>query len=337
MAATIDDVAKKAAVSTATVSRALRGLPNVAPATRDHILSIAKELDYVVGPRATRAVSGSKRIAIMSPLVDQWFFSKLSTIITIKLIAAGFEVVRFGVDGIKDQSQKIEGILQQGLIDGLVVITFPLEDITITNLQAYQIPCVTLEFSSGVFPSVYINNVAAAELATQHLINLGHRRIGFISSTNTNEAIKDWGILDARREGYRSALTKAGIEYDEVLELSGNDVYEGGAEAMKHLYSLTQPPTAIFAASDEMAVGALKTLADLHLSVPKDVSIIGFDDNDLAHYVGLTTIRQPVTLLGELASEKLIACLSGGLTDYDFDTELGFQIILRTSTGPAKS
>ena len=335
MAATIDDVAKKAAVSTATVSRALRGLPNVASSTRDHILAIAKELDYVVGPRASRAVSGSKRVAVITPLVDQWFFSKITTIIMIKLIAAGFDAVRFGVDGIKDQSKQIEQILQQGLVDAIIVVSYPLEDIAIKNLQMHKVPCVTLESSTGVFPSVFINNVAAAELATQHLVNLGHRRIGFISSTKVNEAIEGLSILDARREGYRSALAKAGIEYDEVLELSGNDVYEGGAEAMKQLYLLAQPPTAVFAASDEMAVGAMKTIRDLNLSVPRDVSIVGFDDNDLAHYVGLTTIRQPVTLYGELAADKLITCLAGN-DCLERDTELSFEIILRTSTGPAK-
>lgn len=330
MSATIDDVAKKAAVSTATVSRALRGLPNVAPATREHILRIAKELHYVISPRASRVNTGHKLVAVVTPLVDQWFYSKITTAIVMKLLEAGYEAVRFGVDGVRAQTEQLKRILQQGLIDACIVVSYPLEPEAIKHLQLHQIPCVTVETDSGVFPSIQIDNVAAAELAMRHLINLGHRRIGFITPLETFEGEV---VSTARLKGYRMALEKATIAYDEVLELSGNDVYEGGFEAMKQLYSLENPPTAVFAASDEMAVGALKMLRDLKVNVPEHVSIIGFDDNDLASYVGLTTIRQPVTLFAELAAEKLIACFENPGEPCLEQTLLPVEIIIRSTTG----
>lgn len=330
MAATIDDVAKKAAVSTATVSRALRGLPNVAPATRDHILAIAKELHYVVSPRAARVNTGHKLVAVVTPLVDQWFYSKITTSIIMKLLEAGYEAVRFGADGVKAQTEQIKRILQQGLVDGCIVVSYPLEPEAVKHLQMHQIPCVTVESHSGAFPSIEIDNTAAAELAVRHLINLGHRRIGFITPLETFEGEV---VSTSRLKGYRLALEKAGIAYDEVLELPGNDVYEGGVEAMKQLYSLEKPPTAVFAASDEMAVGALKTLRDLNVKVPEHVSVIGFDDNDLANYVGLTTIRQPVTLFGELAAERLIDCFEGTGELCQERIDLPFEIVLRGTTG----
>ncbi|MCA9838517.1 MAG: LacI family DNA-binding transcriptional regulator [Trueperaceae bacterium] len=330
MAATIDDVAKKAAVSTATVSRALRGLPNVAPATRDHILKIAKELHYVVSPRASRVNTGHKLVAVLTPLVDQWFYSKITTAIVMKLLEAGYEAVRIGVDGVRAQTEQIKRTLHQGLVDAVIVVSYPLEGEAIKHLQMHQIPCVTVESHSEVFPSIEIDNTAAAELAMRHLINLGHRRIGFITPMETFEGEV---VSTSRLKGYRLALEKAGIAYDEVLELSGNDVYEGGVEAMKRLYSLEKPPTAVFAASDEMAVGALKTLRDLNVKVPEHVSVIGFDDNDLAHYIGLTTIRQPVTLFGELAAEHLIDCFEGLKESCREHTILPFEIVLRNTTG----
>lgn len=334
MAATIDDVAKKAAVSTATVSRALRGLPNVAASTRDHILSVAKELDYVVGPRATRAISGQKLVAILAPLTDSWFYSKITTVMILRFLAAGYEAVRFGVDGVKAQTKQVDRLLQQGLIDGCVVVSYPLENVAVKHFEMHQVPCLTIETDTGMFPSIQTDNTAAAELAVRHLINLGHKRIGFISPSQ--DIFEGESILKARRDGYRLALEKAGLAYDEILELSGNDVYAGGAAAMKQLYSLQQPPTAVFAASDEMAVGALKTLADLNLRVPDDVSVIGFDDNDLSHYVGLTTIRQPVTLFAELAAEQMIACLNDESERCERVTNVPFEIVLRSSTGPVK-
>jgi DNA-binding LacI/PurR family transcriptional regulator len=332
MPVTIDDVAKHAAVSIATVSRALRGLPNVAPDTRRHVLEVAKELNYMVAPQATRALTGRKVVAIITPLVDQWFYSKVATVAAFDLLSAGVEPIRYFADSVEAQTALIKQLLQQQLIDGCIVVSFHLESEATEALLAYNVPAVTLETSTVQFPSIMIDNVAAAELATRHLINLGHHRIGLVLGS-MNVTRQDF-IPTARHKGYRTALKQAGIKYDSKLELSGNDVYEGGAEAMKQFFSLHEPPTAVFAASDEMAIGVLKTLRDLKLRVPEDVSVIGFDDNDIAAYADLTTIRQPVSSYGELAAEQMIACLKGEC--HKARRVLAFELIIRSTTGPAK-
>ena len=339
MASTIDEVARRAAVSAATVSRALRGLPNVSAETRHRILQVAEELDYVIRPQASRALTGRKVVAIVTPLIDGWFYSKVATAATLELSATGFDAVHYRSETAEAQTELIKQLLGQDLIDGCVIVSFPLEQEALSCFKLYRVPLIMVEARSETFPSIFINNVAAAELATRHLINLGHKRIGFISTS------KDFTSQDliptTRLEGYHRALRQAGIKRDSELELCGNDVYEGGAEAMKTLLSIYEPPTAVFASSDEMAVGALKTLRDLNLRVPDDVSVIGFDDNEVAEYVELTTIRQPVAQFGEMAAAYIARCLTNKMTvetrTAKQDRELPFDLIIRSTTGPLKT
>ena len=338
MSATIDDVAKKAAVSTATVSRALRGLPNVAQSTRAHVLKIAAELNYAVHPHVTRMLSGRKVIALITPLVDQWFFSKLATVTSLELLSAGYDVARYSVDSGEAQTVLVKQLVERQLIDGCIVVSLPLEDELIALLQAQSIPVITIESRTDVFPSISIDNVAAGALGARHLINLGHRRIGLISSSS--QLTREELIPNSRRAGYRQALAEAGITHDSSLEFEGNDVYEGGAEAMKRLFLVHEPPTAVFALSDEMAIGALKTLRDLNLRVPEDVSVLGFDDNDVSEYVGLTTVKQPVTEFAELAAtyiSEVFASDEPGDLSAELATVLPFELVLRSTTGPYRS
>lgn len=335
MASTIDEVARRAAVSAATVSRALRGLPNVSAETRHRILQVAEDLNYGIRPQASRALTGRKVVAIVTPLMDGWFYSKVATAAALELSAVGFDAVHYRSETAEAQTGLVKQLLGQKLIDGCVVVSFPLEGEALNCFNVHGIPLVTVETHSEAFPSIFIDNVAAAELATRHLINLGHKRIGFISTS------KDFTSQDliptTRLKGYHQALKQAGIKRDSKLEICGNDVYEGGAEAMKELLSIHDPPTAVFASSDEMAIGALKTLRDLSLNAPEDFSVIGFDDNDVAEYMGLTTIKQPVTQFGELAAARVAAHLAGEEITGSEDLELTFRLVIRSTTGPLKN
>ncbi len=331
MSATIDDVAKKAAVSTATVSRALRGLPNVAEATRSHVLKVAKELNYVMQMQSTRGLNGSKVIAIIRPLVDQWFYSKISTLVELELRAAGYHVVHHTVDSQDEQSELIIELLSQKLADAFITVSFPIGLNALEYIDMHQAPVVTLETKSGNLPRVYIDNTEAAELAVRYLINLGHSRIGFIYGSTKITRFEY--ISSSRYKGYKRALHAAGISEDHDLEVLGNDVYRGGARALKQLMTIKNPPTAIFAMTDEMAIGALKMLRDMNLEVPKHISVIGFDDNDVSEYLGLSTIKQPLTRYGELAAEMIVSKFNKPNIQI-IDKKLTYELVIRASTGP---
>lgn len=334
MPATIEDVAKHSGVSTATVSRALRGLPNVSPTTRANVLQTAETLNYAISPQVSRIASGRPMIGIIRPLVDQWFYAKMAFTAEVTLTTAGYDVVRYSIDKTQVQSQFLRHLINRKLIDGLIFSTITLGDDALSLLQKAGIPVVTIETTTDTYPSIGINNNGAGKLATRHLINLRHRRIGLITGMESDP--QDFTVTSDRTEGYRIALREAGIEWRPEYEVKvlGNYYYEGGAEAMKQLFSLHQPPTAIFAVTDEMAIGALKAVRDMHLRVPEDISIIGFDDNEVAEYVGLTTIRQPVADYGELAAKQIIQQFDDKQTSYAKRIECPTELVLRTTTGP---
>jgi LacI family repressor for deo operon, udp, cdd, tsx, nupC, and nupG len=331
MRSTIQDVARKAGVSTATVSRALRGLPNVSPATRHQVLQVAEELDYRIAPEISRQARGRHTIAIVIPLADQWFYSKLVSVAEIELMTLGCDVMRYSVDSIEGQLSLVRHLTARKLVDGLILCSLSLTPEMVSLLHKVGVAVATVETHVPDFPAVWIDNVAAAEMATRYLINLGHQHIGII--TGLEEAPLQFAIPRDRKEGYLRALKQHGIEYRPELEEPGNYIYEGGAEAMKQLFSVHQPPTAVFAFSDEMAIGALKSVRAMNLRVPEDISIMGFDDNDVSEYVGLTTVRQPVSEYGEIAVAQIMAQLEGDEQEFE-SVACTAQLVVRATTGP---
>lgn len=334
MSTTIEEVAKAAGVSTATVSRVLRGLPNVAPSTRDRVLQAAQELNYTVDPQISRIARGRKLVAILQPLSDAWFYYRTSSVAERNLVDVGYEVVRYSITDPVYLERLLAQLIKGRQVDGIITISLPIHSDLVTQLCDEKIPMVSIEHPIDQCPTISIQNTDAAELATRHLLNLGHRRIGLIAGFDQDPF--QLLIPEARREGYRRALHKYGVEFRPKYEAAGNFSYQGGAEAMKRLFSLHQPPTAIFAISDEMAIGALKTIRDLNLRVPDDFSIIGFDDNEISEYIDLTTIRQPVDVYGKLATELLLDLISNpDEAKYSGQViELETSLIVRSTTGP---
>jgi DNA-binding LacI/PurR family transcriptional regulator len=336
MSPTIEEVAERSGFSTATVSRALRGLPNVAPSTRERVIRAAEDLNYVIDPYASRLATGrTMTIGIVIPLVDQWFYNKVSIIAETVLNAHGYDVLRYSITGSKSRSQLLRQIATGRRVDGLIVVTTPLDEADEELLRESGLPVVTVETVADAFPSVACDNFAAAMTATHHLVNLGHRKIAIISGLSDDPM--RFPIPRNRREGYLRALEENDIEFRPEFDVPGNFSYEGGAEAMTQLLSVHQSPTAVFAFSDEMAIGALKTIRDSGLRVPEDVSVIGFDDHDVSNYVGLTTIHQPVAQYGDLAASILLSILSDEAPDEGFNTELPTKLVIRSTTGAAPS
>jgi len=334
MSPTIEEVAQRSGFSTATVSRALRGLPNVAPSTREAVLRAAEELHYSIDPYASRLATGrSMTIGIVIPLVDQWFYSKVAIIAETVLNAHGYDVLRYSVTGSEGRGELLKQIATSRRVDGLIVVTVPLGRDEEELLRQTGLPVVTVETATESFPSLTCDNVAAAMAATRHLINLGHERIAIISGLS--EDPMRFPIPGDRRQGYLRVLEENDIEFRPEFDVAGNFSYEGGAEAMTALLAVRQSPTAVFAFSDEMAIGAMKTIRDLGLRVPQDISVIGFDDHDVSHYVGLTTIHQPVAEYGDLAASFLLSALGDDGIEGERHRELSTRLVIRSTTGAA--
>jgi LacI family transcriptional regulator, repressor for deo operon, udp, cdd, tsx, nupC, and nupG len=327
--ASIGEVAQLAGVSVATVSRAVRGLPNVSPATRERVLRAAEQLQYV--PIPPPAVGRTMTVGMAVPLLAQWFIAQVVAGAEGVLAASGYDVLIYSVPDDEAKQRFVDRLPLHGHVDGLIAVDLPFLPSEVERLSDQDIPLVTVGTSYDCAPSVTIDNLDAAARATRHLVDLGHRRIGMISHLPP-QALPSVGPL-LRREGYEGVLAEAGITVREELIVPGNFALQGGAEAMAQLLAVDRPPTAVFAQSDEMAIGAIKAARDTGLRVPADLSVIGFDDAEPAARMGLTTVRQPTRRKGELAATALLGLLAGRAPPPV--QQLPTELVVRTSTGPA--
>lgn len=334
MAASIGDVAARAGVSVATVSRALRNLPNVAPSTRERVLKAATELKYVADPNASRLAAGKTRtIGMVVPLLTQWYIAQVVSGAEGVLAASGYDILLYSVGDTEGRARFLDTLPFRKRVDGIIVVDLPLSEREQERLSGSSMPVVLVGVRSAVTRTVTIDNVGAAVTATRHLVNLGHERIGLISGAR-DDPMRFVAPVE-RREGYRQVLAEAGHEARADLEVSGNFSMKGGAEAMAQLLSAERPPTAVFAESDEMAIGALKTVRDSGLHVPRDISIIGFDDHEVAEYMGLTTMHQPVLEQGEIGAQMLLRGIQGvPLTPENI--AMPTKLLVRNTTGPRR-
>lgn len=335
MAASIGDVAARAGVSVATVSRALRGLPNVAPSTRERVLAAAAELRYVADPNAARLATGrSRTVGMVVPLFTQWFFTQVVSGAEAVLAASGYDVLLYNVGEPSGRERLLSEAPFHKRVDGIIVIDLPLDDAEQQALAALDLPVVLVGIASTRFPTVTIDNLAAARTATRHLVNLGHERIALISGMPDDPLHFAAPVL--RRLGYQQVLNEAGLDVRPELDVPGNFSMRGGAEAMAQLLAVDNPPTAVFAESDEMAIGALKTVRNAGMAVPDDISVIGFDDHETAEYVELTTIHQPVSEQGELAAGMLLERVQPGQPQEPASVVLPTKLVVRSTTGPRR-
>jgi DNA-binding LacI/PurR family transcriptional regulator len=218
-----------------------------------------------------------------------------------------------------------------------MLVATPLQELDFHAVTSLALPGVTVSSGTGVpgWPSIRIDDVAAAHTATTHLIECGHRRIAHISGDPADELAFTTHI--DRRRGYRQALDAAGITPDPTLDIEEEFTVAGGERAVAALLRRDAPPTAIFAACDEIAMGAIAALRQAGLKVPEDVSVIGIDDHNLAGVVGLTTVAQPAAEQGRLAANILLGPLTGGEYLGEETVILPTHLIIRESTAPPRA
>lgn len=334
MPITIEDVARRAGVSTATVSRALRGLPHVSTTTRASITQIALDLGYVPSRSASTLASGRTRtVGVVTPHIAKWFFAQTIEALEKQLRAVGYDVLLLVLPPGPTSSRLVfdpEELRQR--VDAVAVLTVPLTGGELDGLRGLGLPTVFVGGSVAGAMSVRIDDVAVGRTATEHLIALGHRHIGHIGG-DPNEPLNFHAPVD-RRAGWMQALRDAGLRPSKRLDVPGYFTVDGGRQAMRALLALDRPPTAVFAASDEMAFGVLTEARAAGLQVPGDLSVVGVDDHELAGLFGLTTVSQPVLAQGGAAAAMLLDAIGGTAEHVQEHLLLPVRLIERTSTGP---
>jgi DNA-binding LacI/PurR family transcriptional regulator len=307
---TIEDVATAAGVSVATVSRALRGLTNVAPATRQHVQDVADRLDYRPDPAAARLAAGrTGSVTVAVPSLNGWYFSTVVAGAEAVCADAGLELQVVAVSSrtqrnrLLDESRRLER-----RTDGLILVDITIEPDQVASLEQRRIGLATVGSNVVGHPSVCIDDELIGELGAEHLLGLGHRRIGVIGGGPDGPLRFD--VPDARWRGFSRALAAAGVDIESTPVRNGNFHMSGGYQAMVSLLDRPVPPTAVFAMSDEMAFGALMAFDERSIEPGVDISIMGVDDHEFSRVVDLTTIRQPVADHGSVAARLLIAAMT---------------------------
>lgn len=332
---TIRDVAAEAGVSVATVSRALRGLPSVAPTTRERVEEVAARLHYTPDPYASSLSSAKNHTIIVAvPYTGQWYYAQIVTSVEAVATAAGYDV-RLHVAGDDGQRRHlIADVLPQARrVDGAVLVDIPISSGQVDALQARGMALVAVGQHVEGIPTVRIDNYRAGYVAAEHLVSLGHRRIALVGGMPYGRS--QLSIPGEREAGFIQAIADGGLVFDENLIVNGNFSIAGGCDTTKELLALDDPPTAIFAISDEMAAGAVQAARELGVSVPEDLAIVGFDDHEFAAAMGLTTVRQPVAEQGEAAMQALLDAFDGA--PWSDDRVLDFELIERNTTNGGPS
>ena len=328
--ASIGDVARLAGVSGATVSRALRNLPNVSASTRARVLEAAEQLNYTVSPSASSLASGRmSTIGVITPFVSRWFFAQVINGIESVLQPAGFDLVLY----IDEDGTTFQNLPMRRKVDGVLMLTMPPESPDVERVRNLGVPVGSMHVAIDGFSSVLIDDVESSAVATDHLIGLGHRRIAVVTLEQNSSL--PFRTENDRFRGYRRSLTAAGIKVDPKLIVNGESTVEGGMRAAAELLSLAARPTAIVVQSDEMAMGVLHTIRRAGLRCPEDVSVIGFDDHELSGVFDLTTVAQPAHDQGVLLARYVLDQVQNGSPPRS-DT-LRTRLVVRGTTSPPNS
>ena len=329
--ARIEDVAQAANVSVATVSRALRGLPNVAESTRRRVLEVATSMHYAPDPAAARLAAGrTHTVIIVVPHLASWYFSTVIAGAEAVCNELGYEFLVVGVGSLEDSARLLD---ERSRIERRTDGNIPVTDAQAASLRERGVALSTIGNQVDGAPSVAIDDVEVGRLGARSLLELGHRRIGLISGLGEDPL--NFAVPRHRRAGFVEELQRVGVRLDDELVVGGNFGIDGGQEAMATLLGLDEPPTAVFAMSDEMAFGALMELSRRDLRPGVDVSVLGVDDHDVARVLALSTIHQDVASQGASAARALIGVMTSNDPPTTFETTWSpIDVVLRGTTGP---
>jgi LacI family transcriptional regulator len=305
---TIYDVAELASVSISTVSRVLNSPEQVNEATRTRVLAAIDRLNFVPKAEATaRARKGTRRVGVLAPFITYpSFVQRLRGVAA--LADASYEMVIYNVESASRRDGYLLTLPVTRRLDGLIVMALPFSDEVAQRLRAHHLETVLIECTHPFFSSVEIDDASGGEMVAHYLIERGYRRFAFVGDAD----VPDYAISTSEKRlvGYQRALQQAGFPLDPQYIRLGVHGLEQARQLALQLFDLPVPPTAIFAPSDTQAMGVLKAARERGLAVPRDVAVIGFDDVEVAGYIGLTTVRQPLEESGRVAVDLLLSRLA---------------------------
>ena len=325
---TLADIARLAGVGTGTASRALSDAPNVSPTTRARVREVADRLQYVVSPEASRLAKGTTgRVALVVPHLSRWFFGAVASGVDSVLKTADLDVLIYQVDGERERREFFERLPARRKVDAVVVVGFQVDELEQARLELMHVQIVAAGGQSAAYPFVHIDDLTASRQAMNHLVHLGHRRIGMLEAVDPGQP----DLPSTRSAGYHAAVKEHHLDDDPSLVVSNSWGGDQGAESMSQLLGLDEPPTAVFAHSDEVAAGAVRTLRRAGLTPGRDLSVIGIDDHPVADLLDLSTIRQRPEEQGRRAASLLLDLLQhrdAGPVHVTLPT----QLVVRSST-----
>ena len=330
----IVEVAALAGVSTATVSRALSVPDRVNEATRNRVLEVVRRTGYTpnMAGRSLRAAR-SMTVLVVVPSFITPFFSDLLLGVDRALSSRGYQLIIGNLHDGREKEARLVELVLSGQVDGVLLLNGRLLQGPVHSLADAAVPIVAVSVpaASSDLPAVLVQERQGAAAAARHLLELGHRRFGYISGPSGH-------FIDAERwGGYRDALQERGVRAGSIVHLPGDFHVASGLAAGARFLRLLRRPTAIFAASDMMAIGFMRAVHKAGLRVPRDVSVVGFDGIEFADYCEppLTTIRQPRESMGRKAAELLVRLLHDEAIPVE-ERRLQLEVTLRPagSTGP---
>ena len=329
----IADVAMQAGVGVGTVSRVLNGSPQVREATRKRVLDAIDRTRY----RPSRLAAGLSRgapasVAIVVPFLTRpSVVARLAGVIEV-LDAEGYDTIVCHVETPAQRDRQVRMLAEGHRAAGAVVISLRLSPAHLADLAAAGVRVVLIDVPARGVPHTVVDDVRGGMMATAHLIGLGHRRIGFIGDAGGGLGFSS---TSDRLRGYRRALTEAGLPAEPGLARRGRHESAAAAKMALRLFRLPEPPTAIFAASDTQAMGVLSAADAAGLPVPRSLSVIGFDDIEMAAQLGLSTVRQPLRDSGARGAARL-AMLLRGMAVSPLREVLPLEVVARRTTAAPK-
>lgn len=329
---TIRDVADYAGVGVGTVSRVLNNHPSVSDETRRKVLAAIDALNYTPNPIARRlSLRKTLAIAVIVPFFTRPAFTERLRGVEFALSDSEYDLILFNVETTAKRDAYFTDVPRRERFDGMLIVSLSPRNGEVDYVLGTGVPTVLVDARHPGLSRVVIDDVAGGRLATRHLIELGHRKIGFVGDYLENP----FNFISSRDrfEGYLQALSEANIPFQAEYHCQGDHGREHARHMANGLLALPEPPTAIFAASDTQAIGVLEAAQDADLRVPGDLSIIGYDDIEIAEYLHLTTVRQPLFASGVEGVELLLDTIASP-PPVPRRVLLPVELVIRDTTGP---
>lgn len=330
MPVTIRDVARRAGVGIATVSRVINRSASVSEETRNRVLQAIEELNFTPNPIARRLSTGrTLTIGVIVPFFTMPDFVKRLQGVQSALVESEYDLVLFNVESPAQRDKYYQEIPRQARVDGLLIITLSVQDAQIEHFHKNDMPFVLVDAHHPQANRIIVNHVEGGEMATRHLLELGHRKIAFVSDYLENPF--NFPATRQRHEGYRRAMQAFGIDPLPKYHQQGEHGREVARQLARNLFALPDSPTAIFASTDTQAIGILEAARQEGIQVPQKLSVMGYSDLRDAEYLNLTTIHQPLRESGVQGVELLLEIIESQPQEIQ-EISLPVDLVVRGTT-----